>query len=483
LFDRTGLDTVAPFAGRNGSMSVRPAALFAAALTVAGALLFTPAATPRASATSPNVVLVLTDDQRWDMLWAMPQVQSELVGHGVTFRNAFVVNPLCCPSRAAILTGRYSHSTGVYSNSRGYEEFLDDEPNSVAVWLDAVGYRTALVGKYANGYDDVHADHVPPGWDRWVAFTSQTGQGGYYDWSVSVDGEVVEYGNDPQDYSTDVLGQYAVDFIDSTPEDEPLFLVYTPKAPHLPSTPAPRHLDEFKDLPPWRPPSHNEPDVSDKPSWVQALPQLSSDEQVELDFYREEMYRSMLSVDDAVGNVVDALEASGRLSNTMIVFASDNGFLWGEHRWSGKKVVYDESIRIPMVIRYDPLTPQQRSDGHLVLNIDLAPTFAELAGSPAPDADGMSLLDVLAGRRAAWRTAFLIENSLESGGADEVPTYCAVRTKEYVYARFLQTNEEELYPLRTDPYQLVNRASDPRYGSVKAALRERVDALCIPPPP
>jgi arylsulfatase A-like enzyme len=429
----------------------------------------------------PNIVLILTDDQRWDTLWAMPYVQDLLVAHGVSFTSSFVVNPLCCPARASILTGRYSHSTGVYSNKTGFSDF--DDASTVATWLEGAGYRTGLVGKYLNGYDQVDATYVPPGWDRWVAFTSQTGQGMYYDYDVSVDGVNTHYGSDPGDYSTDVLASYATDFIDTTPAGTPLFLYFSVKAPHFPAVPGPNHQTEFSDLPPWRPPSWNEPDVSDKPGWVQALPPLSTHDIDVIDGRRVDQYRTLLSVDDAVAGIVDALTAAGRMSNTMLVFASDNGWLWGEHRWDGKKVPWEESIRVPLVVRYDPMTPTPRLENRMALNIDLAPTFAALAGVPAPGAVGRSLLPVLPGGQVAWRSDFLVENSVNSGGEDEVPTYCAVRNKTYLYVRYLATGEEELYPIKADPYELDNKALDPGYASALAQLRLRSQKLCRPLPP
>jgi len=157
-------------------------------------------------------VVILTDDQRWDSLWAMPTVQSELVDHGVTFQNMFVANPNCCPSRASILTGQYSHSTGVYSDNPpngGFEVFKDT--STIATWLHDAGYRTAMIGKYLNGYQDANAKYIHPGWDRWVAFLHSA----YYDYRLSIDGKVSVFGEQPNDYSTTVLTRQAVSFIRS----------------------------------------------------------------------------------------------------------------------------------------------------------------------------------------------------------------------------------------------------------------------------
>jgi N-acetylglucosamine-6-sulfatase len=431
----------------------------------------------------PSIVLVLTDDQRFDSLWALPTVRRELIAQGVRFANAFVVNPVCCPSRASILTGRYSHSTGVYSNRGlhgGYESFEDG--STVATWLRAAGYRTGLFGKYLNGYRDTV--HVPPGWDRWFALeTDPSPFGYYYDWSAVVDGDPMHFGDAPADYSTDVLAREAAAFIRDT--DGPLFVVYAPWAQHhvsddIPAIPAPRHRDAFPNLPPYRPPSFNEPDVSDKPRYLRAIPPLAPSQVRAVDASRRADLQSLLAVDDGVATILDALRDTGRLGSTLIAFTSDNGIAYGEHRWTGKQAVYEEVIRVPLVIRYDPLTGGPRTVGALALNIDLAPTFARLAGVAPAGADGRSLLSLLQGVSGSWRADFLVEHLDE--GEEGSPTFCAVRGRRYLYAVY-EDGEQELYDLRADPFQLVNRADDPGLAAVRRALRERLRRLCDPPPP
>lgn len=433
----------------------------------------------------PNIVLILTDDQRWDTLWAMPTVLSEIADEGVSFTNGFVVNPICCPSRASILTGKYSHSTGVYRDvppSGGFSTFVRraGERSTIATWLDAAGYRTALLGKYLNGYDADQTQHLPAGWDRWVAFTSERGNGGYFGYTVSVDGAERSYGNDEDDYSTDVLADLADSFIRTSGPDEPLFLFFAPNAPHRPATPAPRHLDAFSDLAPYRPPSFNEADISDKPAHAQALPLLGRFQQTEVDRFRRDQYRTLLAVDDAVDTILTALRDTDRLSNTLLVFTSDNGLLWGEHRWTHKAVAYQESIRVPMVVRYDPVISAPRIDDHLVTNLDLAPTFAAASGVAAPEAEGRSLLPLLSTPQEGWRTGFLIEHLRDRSGS--VPTYCGVRTARYAYTAY-RSGEEELYDLDVDVFEMQNVAADPTYARVLAAARSRLRRLCTPAPP
>jgi N-acetylglucosamine-6-sulfatase len=320
-----------------------------------------------------------------------------------------------------------------------------------------------------------HRGYVPPGWDRWVALAMENVQ--YYDYDLSVDGAIHSYGHRPADYATDVLAQQAASFIRST--TGPLFLYFAPPGPHDPAIPAPGDGNTFPDLQPSRPASYNEADVSDKPAWVRSRPVMTAGRGGYIDHFALDQYRSLLSVDRAVGQILDALSDTGRLSNTFIVFMSDNGFLWGEHRLMGKEAPYEESIRVPMVIRYDPLTGQTATNPQLVLNMDLAPTFAALAGVGAPGAEGHSLLPLLRSPGAPWRTDFLIEHER---GVPDIPSYCAVRTQDEKYVLY-STGAQELYELSSDPYELHNVASDPLMQGRVKALRTRVDQLCRPRPP
>ncbi len=422
--------------------------------------------------TGPSIVLILTDDQRWDTLWAMPTVQRDLIAHGVRFANAFLVNSLCCPSRTTILTGEYSHTTGVYSDAGPYGGFhAFHDRSTIATWLRSDGYHTALFGKYLNEY---RGTYIPPGWDRWFAYQQPPG---YFDYRVNDQGVLRSYGSSPADYSTDVLARQATTFIRSTPG--PLFVYFAPFAPHFPGTPPPRYASAFSTLPPFRPPNYDEANVSDKPAYVRERPRFTPQLVSLIDGLRRDQYRALLGVDDAVRQIVAALQDTGRLHSTLIAFMSDNGQTWGEHRFPlDKQVPYEESIRTPLVVRYDPLVHHPRRDAHLVLNLDLAQTFAGVAGVPAPGAEGMSLLPLLVQPTLPWRSDFLIEHLVANG----IPTYCAVRNSSYIYVDY-STGERELYDLRLDPYELVNRAYDPAYASIEAALRVRLLQLCNPPPP
>ncbi len=220
--------------------------------------------------------------------------------------------------------------------------------------------------------------------------------------------------------------------------------------------------------------------MTDKPAYVRSHGPLSGSAKAAIERFRRDQYRTLMPVDRAVSEIVDALSDTGRLSNTLIVFMSDNGMLWGEHRWSSKVVPYEESIRVPFVIRDDALITAPRRDDHLVLNIDLAPTFADIAGIPAPGAEGRSLVPLLSSSRGPWRKDFLMEH-LEIGPGG-VPTYCGVHSRRFVYIDYA-TGEEELYDLDRDPLQMTNVVASRAYGDVLRAERVRLRQLCRPRPP
>jgi arylsulfatase A-like enzyme len=449
----------------------------------------------------PNILFILTDDQRWDTTGAthsptaadiMPGTRAELAAKGVEFPQAFMTTPLCCPSRASILTGSYAHRTGVYRNngSNGGADDFEDE-SSVATWLQAAGYRTSLLGKYLNGYPQLwdpatQPPYVPPGWTEWrglrnVAFfnyqmVEPDGLGGYH---------LVQYGSAPADYLTDVMREKAKTFIsDAVAAGEPFFLYLAFKAPHLPQIPAPRHEGLFQGIPAWRPPSYNEADVSDKPAWIQARPFQDS---VELDQIRVDQLEMLQAVDEAIGGstthgitgVMEHLRTLGVAENTLVVFFADNGWMWGEHRLRAKNNPYEEAIRSPMLVHYPKLAPLPRTEARFALNIDLAPTFAELVGVGVPIAhDGQSLVRVLDGTAPAWRADFLTE-----GWPGNHP-WATVREAQWKYTEIPVTIgdpgtafERELYDLLNDPYELQNVASDPQHAPRITAMAARLRQL------
>jgi N-acetylglucosamine-6-sulfatase len=413
----------------------------------------TPALGPR-----PNIVLVLADDldvPTTDLLPRLPIVMGQA---GLTFSRAYVTTALCAPSRASILTGQYAHNHGLVYNEPpdgGFPQFQGKDVSTIATWLKAGGYRTALFGKYLNGYPrGAPETYVPPGWDDWFGHLSDLEAGRYYDYWMNDNGAVFRYGSRPDEYSVDVIARRAVDFVQkSAGRSEPFFLYVAPEAPHAPAIPAERHSGEFPRYGCDRVPSFNEDDVRDKPAWVQGIPHLTDADIRQADSFQRGRLRSMRAVEDLIEQVLAALAASGKLENTYVFFTSDNGLLMGEHRAVGRKNNhYEETIHVPLVVR-GPGIPAGRTLAHPVLNIDLAPTFAELARISIPDSvDGRSLLPLLRADAPGldrWRSDFLVEHF--SAGVSS-----AVRTPDVLYAE-LESNEIELYDMGKDPYQLDNQ--------------------------
>jgi N-acetylglucosamine-6-sulfatase len=343
--------SISPFHLRSKAARLASAGLATLAVSVC---LAPPATAQDEQADRPSILLIVTDDQRWDTLWAMPEVQRSLVERGVNFSESFTTSSLCCPSRASILTGEYPHTTGVYRQALphgGFKSFRD--ATTIATQLHAAGYHTGFFGKYLDSYQhDALTGYVPPGWDRWVAFVHSQ----FFDYGLTVDGEVRRRGVEPDDYSTDVLAAHTEGFIRGT--EGPVFALFAPAAPHAPATPAPGDEGGFEDLPPWRPPSFDEADRSDKPKHIQALQPVGPERTANLEVLRRNQYRSLQAVDRAVGRLLTALAETGRLDNALVIFTSDNGLLWGEHRWLKKEVPYEEAIRVPLVWhRRSPRSP------------------------------------------------------------------------------------------------------------------------------
>jgi N-acetylglucosamine-6-sulfatase len=417
----------------------------------------------------PNLVVVLTDDQRAETLAGMPNVASLLVDRGTTFSRAMVPTSLCCPSRASMLTGSYAHDTGVWTNVRpdgGWWAFHENgnEQHTVAVALQQSGYRTALVGKYFNIFGRWAAPgYRPPGWDEFAAFNTTNRSGAYYNYTLS-DGS--EHGAAPGDYSTDVLARTATDVIRSTPASQPLFLWFAPYAPHAPFRPAPRHQDADVAL---AAPTGPE-DVSTKPGWVRALEPRTPELAARTARLQQQ---ALMAVDEAVADIVAALTETGRLSDTLIVFTSDNGLLWGEHRMIDKGVPYTPATAVPLVLRWDGHLAAGQVDDRLALNIDITATLAA-AGSTGMATAGSDLLG------ADRRDGFV----LEAAKASQLgrPPYCGWRQRDWMFVHYA-TGEEELYSLAGDPGELDNLAALGQYSARLQVMRARARQHCTPLPP
>lgn len=407
----------------------------------------------------PNFLIIVTDDQRLDTMEYMPNTQSLILDQGVTFANGFVTTPLCCPSRASILTGMYAHNHGVREN----EDKLN-HTTFMEVMRDN-GYYTGLVGKYLNSWKG----EPRPEYDYWVSFFK--GETVYYSPDLNVNGEWLRH---KDQYVTYALGDYAVDFLDKAArQDKPFILLFAPNAPHRPTTPAVEDEGLLTDLEPHRPPSFNEEDMSDKPAWLANRPLLTEEEIVEIDAYRRDQLLTLISLDRTIARVIAQLQSSGELDRTMVVFISDNGQFLGEHRFgSSKNRYYEENVHIPFAIRYPPLVPVPYVENKLAANIDIAPTLFDLAGIPIPASmDGESLAKLLR-RDGPWREYLLLEGGILDG------SYVGVRSERYFYGE--NDGYPEFYDLLEDPYQLQNLIGDPDHRDLIAQYKTLMDQMQQP---
>jgi N-acetylglucosamine-6-sulfatase len=433
----------------------------------------------------PNILVLLTDDQTIESMKAMGGVRAELAASGTTFERSFVSNPLCCPSRATLYTGQYTHNHGVIGNrppEGGYGRL--DKSEWLPIWLQRAGYHTVHIGKFMNRYGMDSLDtEVPPGWHEWYTSVDPSTYS-FTEYRLNENG-VVGWG---EKYSTDEYSDRAVDAVKRlAPSTEPFFLSVAYLAPHFgrpPESddpagvgtpmPAPRHRDAFAAEPLPASPAFDEADVSDKPSFVRSLPRLSVERTAAIkELYQQEL-ESLLAVDEGILRVVAALREAGELENTLIVFTSDNGFFHGEHRVPfGKVMVYEPSIRVPLILR-GPGVPVGERRRQLVTNADLAPTILEAAGAaPAGRVpDGRSLFPLLRDRGLAWGRELLVEGP----PGYQAVAYAALRNDRFVYAEH-ENGERELYDLRRDPHQLENAIGQRGYAAVEARLAERLASL------
>jgi arylsulfatase A-like enzyme len=427
--------------------------------------LFTGTVTPAVAAM--NVLVILTDDQRFDSVATMPNL-SDLAAHGVTFANAFMPTPLCGPSRAMLFSGGYrSQNTGVLSNDlpNGGVKLFKDSGN-IGAALQAAGYRTQFVGKWINGYEGL-GTYVPPGWTKWVgrhSYATSTSWSAFR-YTIGSSSQKSSTGaiSTAHQYTTDFERDQVLNFITSTPDGQPFFILWATSAPHPPATPA---AQDDKLIPGYvyRGRGYGETDLSDKSAWVRSNTVKYSDE-----FVRDQL-RSLQSVDRAVAALVAKLKDVGRFNDTLIIFTSDNGFLWGEHGLWAKDKAYEESIRVPLIVVMPGVAP--RTDESLVLpSLDIGPTAFEIAGV-SKETDGMSLVPLLTYSGQAWRTEFFSEHVAENPAGNAI--WAGVRDSRWKYVRYW-TGEEELYDLNADPYELNSLHKDASLGALKTMMRSRTD--------
>jgi N-acetylglucosamine-6-sulfatase len=445
---------------------------------------------PAVQIARPNIVFILVDDLRWDELGIAghPFIKTPNIDRigkeGAMFRNAFMTTPLCSPSRASFLTGLYAHTHGITDNVD--RSAASHRLMTFPLLLHQSGYETAFIGKWHMGNDD----SPRPGFDRWVSFK---GQGTYLNPDINEDGKTVK----PSGYITDILSGYAVEFIRRR-HDKPSLVYLAHKAIHPEVTqnndgsvnlaeserfiPAERHKNLFagKTIP-RRPNAMRTPEG--KPALqrrIGDLPPLGANTATpdEAILGRQ---RSLIAIEDGVGEILRALKETGQLDNTIIVFTSDNGYFYGEHGLSvERRLAYEESIRMPLLVRYPKLIKPGATRDEFALNIDIAPTLLELAGAPAPATmQGRSLAPLLKGQKTAWRNSFLIEYY-----SDKVfprifkMGYQAARNGRWKYIRYLELEGmDELYDLKADPYEMKNLINQPGAARAREEIKTELERL------
>jgi arylsulfatase A-like enzyme len=466
----------------------------------------------------PNVLVIETDDMRSDDLRWMPNVRRLLRRKGLSFENSFAPYPLCCPSRASFLTGRYAHNHGVFSHVEPYGFASFHDKRTLATVLQGAGYRTALVGKYLNGYGEQplrgtgepSLSYVPPGWNQWYAGSDHLWQlgepfrGGTYDYFDLVQNQNGRIVSSSGRYSTDVMAEQTRSLVKRFGRrSAPWFIWWNPVAPHHGTpiesddppaswradghvttwaTPArpdwvkgrfDRRITHGAGVPPGGQP---EADVTDKPGYLSKLPPVTPQERDALTVVTRQRAESLFVLDVQIGRTVSELSRSGQLANTVIMFTSDNGYYLGEHRKrQGKINLHEPSLRVPLIIA-GPGVPQGRRYDP-VSTIDLAPTIAAYAGTRMRRADGVDLAPLIASGDRGWNRPVVTEGMMPEArylarkrlGGTALNTR-GVRLGRWKLTRY-STGEAELYDLASDPLELVNLARRPRYAAVLADLR------------
>jgi N-acetylglucosamine-6-sulfatase len=527
---------------------------------------------PRTAGQAPSFVVIQTDDQTLDSLYAtfetfpgagetraMPNTLDLIAGKGMTFNRYYVPYPLCCPSRVSLLTGRYAHSHNVKGNVQpngGYLgfSFRGAMQHNLAVWLQAAGYRTIHVGKFLNGYGDgpySTGTEVPPGWNAWYSVPKSDTTHYYYGYSLNVNGQIMgPFGDpgtwEPRDYTvrddfgcpsapanglpcfyvTDKLTEVASNEMFATPAGQPFFALVDYTAPHgdfrrpAGPEPAPRHYDWFrgKRLPHDRSEGLDEGTVTDKPSFIREAPHLTPNEKRTYRVYWQKQLESLRAVDDGVKRIIDTLGAMGRLRNTYVLFVSDNGFFFGEHRLlGGKFLAYEPATHMPLLIRGPGIKPTS-STGELVANIDIAPTLLELAGATATKSvDGRSLVPFMEDPELRSRRPILFESFVETSdveangaipeeGAEAAGSsgarassadgasasasgpratasllappkdYAGIRLGPYKYIAW-PSGEKELYNINRDPNELNSLHTVPNFFPIRNFLHRQMKRL------
>lgn len=467
--------------------------------TAAAALSGTTLSGAASKSGRPNIVFIMADDHASHAISAYgsrinktPHID-RIAAEGMRLNNCFCTNSICTPSRAAILTGQYSHKNGVYT----LNDKIDGSRDNVAKELQQAGYQTAMIGKW-------HLQTEPAGFDYWSILP---GQGVYYNPEfITAEGKRRHEG-----YCTDLIGDFSLDWLKKRDASKPFFLMCHHKAPHRPWEPAPKyaHLFDEADVPE---PENLFDSLEGKPDSVRAVQMKVGDNNTKTDLkmdkpagleghelrrwayqrYIKDYLRCVQSVDDNVGRLLDYLDSEGLTKNTILIYTSDQGFFLGDHGFFDKRLMYEESLRMPFLVRYPEAIKPGSVSEDIVLNIDFAPTFLDFAGRAAPrDMQGRSFRPNLGGKTPAdWRQAMYYRYWMHNDPDHHVPAHYGVRTHRYkliyYYGKPLGKSGSfppdtspawEFYDLTKDRHEMVNRYTDPAYARVISELKTKLDQL------
>ena len=439
-----------------------------------------------------NIIFILADDHRYDAMGFMNKIKGlqtpgmdRLAKEGVHIKNAFVSTALCSPSRASILTGQYAHTHTVVDNEAALPSNLVFFPS----YLQKSGYQTAFVGKWHMGNTD---DQPQPGFDHWISFQ---GQGVYYNPTFNVDGKRIKQAEGS--YITDLLTDYALEWLNKTNKSKPFFLYLSHKGVHAEFYPAKRHEGKYADVPVVCPPSMyltatdssktygiptppgSQVNTRDIPNWVRA--QRYSWHGVDYmyhgtikfdDFYRRYL-ETLQAVDESIERIINWVVSQGMKDNTMIVYMGDNGFSFGEHGLIDKRHAYEESMRVPLLVWAPGMVKPNSVMEQIIMNVDLAPTFLDLAGIAKPkQMQGFSFAEILGGKNVTWQRDKVFYEYYWEAAFPQTPTTFAIRTERYKYIYYNGIWDiNELYDLQADPYEMNNLIRDPAYQQTGMKLR------------
>ena len=439
-----------------------------------------------------NIIFILADDHRYDAMGFMNKIKGlqtpgmdRLAKEGVHIKNAFVSTALCSPSRASILTGQYAHTHTVVDNEAALPSNLVFFPS----YLQKSGYQTAFVGKWHMGNTD---DQPQPGFDHWISFQ---GQGVYYNPTFNVDGKRIKQAEGS--YITDLLTDYALEWLNKTNKSKPFFLYLSHKGVHAEFYPAKRHEGKYADVPVVCPPSmyltatdssktygivttpETKVNTRDIPNWVRA--QRYSWHGVDYmyhgtikfdDFYRRYL-ETLQAVDESIERIINWVVSQGMKDNTMIVYMGDNGFSFGEHGLIDKRHAYEESMRVPLLVWAPGMVKPNSVMEQIIMNVDLAPTFLDLAGIAKPkQMQGFSFAEILGGKSVTWQRDKVFYEYYWEAAFPQTPTTFAIRTERYKYIYYNGIWDiNELYDLQADPFEMNNLIRDPAYQQTGMKLR------------